>query len=135
MENNVIVQPWIRGLLLLAGIYNLAWGFFIYNFPDAFITWLSQGAIPKADPIVGYQGLGVLLLAGMFLWTAIYFHKLGYLVWVAIVLKLVGGPWTFYMLLDGLYTKRFLFHLIMNDLIWVIPLTFIALKWTRSSHI
>lgn len=135
MENNVIVQPWMRGLLLLAGIYNLAWGFFIYNFPDAFITWLSQGAIPKADPIVGYQGLGVLLLAGMFLWTAIYFHKLGYLVWVAIVLKLVGGPWTFYMLLDGLYTKRFLFHLIMNDLIWVIPLTFIALKWTRSSNI
>ncbi|MEQ8713081.1 MAG: hypothetical protein RIC80_08685 [Cyclobacteriaceae bacterium] len=131
MENKSVVQPWMRGVLLLAGIYNLAWGLFIYNFPEAFISWLSQGAIVAAGPIIGYQGLGVLLLAGVFLWTAIYFHKLGYLIWVTIGFKLAGGPWTFYMLLDGLYTKRFLFHLIMNDLIWVIPLTIIALKWTR----
>jgi hypothetical protein len=132
MENKTIVQPWMRGVLLLAGIYNLAWGLFIYNFPDAFIKWLSQRGILEAPPLVVYQGMGVLLLAGVFVLTAIYFQKLGYLVWVAIVLKLAGGPWTYYMLLDGFYTKRFLFHLIMNDLIWVIPLTFIALNWTKS---
>lgn len=134
MENKSVVQPWMRGVLLLAGIYNLAWGLFIYNFPSAFIRWLSDGAITEAGTLVDYQGLGVLLLAGAFLWAAIYFRKLGYLVWVAIVLKLVGGPWTFYMLLDGLYTKRFLFHLIMNDLLWVIPLTIIALKWSPSNR-
>lgn len=133
MENKTIVQPWMRGVLLFAGVYNLAWGLFIYNFSDAFIKWLSQGVILEAPSIVAYQGMGVLLLAGIFVWTAIYFQKLGYLVWVAIVFKLIGGPWTFYMLLDGLYTKRFLFHLIMNDLIWVIPLTIIALKWSQSN--
>ncbi len=124
----------MRGVLLLAGIYNLAWGLFIYNFPAAFVNWLSQGAMNEGSSLVTYQGLGVLLLAGVFIWTAIYFHKLGYLIWPAIFLKVAGGPWTYFILLDGLFTKRFAFHLIMNDLIWVIPLTIIALRWTKVSR-
>ena len=38
------IEPWMRGFLLLAGVYNLGWGFFIYEFPTAFYHWVTMTA-------------------------------------------------------------------------------------------
>jgi len=124
------VEPWMRGLLLLAGAYNLGWGFFIYNFPDSFYHWVSQseGAVPG---IIEWQGLGVLLFSAMYVAVAVYPTTLWYLLAAGIASKLLGAFWFYWFILDGMLTRPYLFHLIMNDLVWVIPFTVVLIRAFR----
>lgn len=117
----------MRGFLLLAAIYNLIWGLFIYNFPEAYYAWIS-GEDPVFKEIVKYQGLGILFFAGAFLTAAIYPLKVWYLVWAGFLAKLFGGLLVYVFVMEYGFTKKFLFQLLMNDLIWVLPLLLIALK-------
>lgn len=121
------ISPWMRGVLLLAAIYNLAWGIFIYNFPDAFYHWVtgSTGATPG---IISYQGIGVLLFAALYFVSALYPQKFWYFILLGVLSKIIGSAWFYFEIMDQQVTKRFLFHIIMNDLAWVFPLGIIAYR-------
>lgn len=127
LEEPLRFEPWMRGVLLLAGIYNLAWGFFIYNFPNSFYQWVTQTE-NQAVSAIGWQGLGVLFFGFLYVATAMYPGKLWYLVIAGILSKLCGGLWFYYVIMQQEVTNKFLFHLIMNDLVWIIPFTFIAIR-------
>lgn len=124
------VEPWMRGLLLLAGAYNLGWGFFIYNFPNSFYQWVSQSEL-AAPAIIAWQGAGVMLFGVVYAAVAIYPTTLWYLLAVGIASKLLGAAWFYWLVLDGMATRQYLFHLIMNDLVWVIPFSAILVRAYR----
>ncbi|MDF9800706.1 hypothetical protein OKW21_005969 [Catalinimonas alkaloidigena] len=126
-EEELRVEPWMRGLLLLAGAYNLGWGFFIYNFPNSFYQWLSQSDL-NAPAIISWQGIGVMLFGAVYIAVAIYPTRFWYLLALGIFSKIGGAAWFYFFVLEEKATKQYLFHLIMNDLVWVIPFVFILVR-------
>lgn len=118
------IEPWMRGILLLAGFYNLGWGIFIYWFPDAFYQWVTLSSQP-APPVISWQGLGVLLFGGVYILVAFYPVRLWFLLAAGIVSKTVGGLWFYWVVMEQTINRKYLFHLIMNDLVWLFPFTFI----------
>ncbi len=127
MEEELKVEPWMRGLLLLAGTYNLGWGLFIYIFPDSFYQWVSQ-SVQIAPNIISWQGMGVLFFGIIYIAIALYPITLWYLLAAGIASKILGAAWFYWFILAGSFTKQYLFHLIMNDLIWVIPFLVILFR-------
>ena len=67
--------------------------------------------------------------------VAIYPTTLWYLLAVGIASKIFGAAWFYWIILDGMSTRQYLFHLIMNDLIWVIPFTVILVRTIRVKQI
>ncbi|WKN33238.1 hypothetical protein PZB74_07780 [Porifericola rhodea] len=126
-QEELRVEPWMRGVLLLAGTYNIGWGFFIFNFPESFYQWVSQSemAVPS---IISWQGIGVLFFGLLYLAIAIYPSKLVYLLLVGIASKLIGAAWFYWFVMEGEATKQFLFHLIMNDLVWIPPFAVVFIR-------
>lgn len=120
-------SPWMRGFLMIGGIYNFAWGLFIYNFPQAFFTWIS-GSKQDFPVQVGYLGMLVIFIAGVY-WVAAYRPiKLNYFILFILIAKATGGVIMYYFFLDQQISKGFYFHLLMNDFIWIPPLLFIYLR-------
>ena len=126
-ETSPALSPWMRGVLLLAAIYNLAWGIFIYNFPDAFYHWVTESTGETPD-VISYQGVGVLIFAVLYFISALYPQKFWYFIIIGVLSKIIGSIWFYLDIMDQQATKRFLFHVIMNDIAWVIPLGFIAYR-------
>lgn len=114
------VEPWMRGVLLLAGFYNLGWGLFIYQFPDSFYRWVTMSGRATL-PIIEWQGIGVLLFGIIYVITAVYPVKLWFLLAAGLLAKVLGALGFYLFTMEKNINKKFLFHLIMNDLIWVIP--------------
>ena len=121
------VDHWMRGLLLLAGFYNLGWGFFIYIFPDSFYQWISQTG-QSAPEVIGWQGIGVIIFGMIYISVALYPTTLWYLLIAGIASKVLGAAWFYWFILEGSATRPYLFHLIMNDLVWVLPFFIILLR-------
>lgn len=121
------VDPWMRGLLLLAGTYNLGWGFFIYVFPDSFYQWITQTSQTAPDIIV-WQGIGVIFFGLIYIAVALYPMTLWYLLIAGMASKILGAAWFYWVILEENATRQYLFHLIMNDLIWVLPFSIILIR-------
>ena len=121
------VLPWMRGILLLATGYNLLWGIFISQFPDSFYQWV-RGLDTEAPMLVTYQGYGVLVMAAVYLACTLYPAKLWYLVGLGALSKVLGALWFWWVIMEQTVTKKFYFHLIFNDLVWVPVLIAILLK-------
>ncbi len=120
VRESVRVELWMQGFLLLAGVYNLGWGFFIYKFPDAFYQWVTLEDHP-ALPVIEWQGLGVMLFGLFYVLVAFYPTRFWYLLVAGLCSKIVGALGFYLYVMEGHINKKFLFHLIMNDLIWIIP--------------
>ncbi|WP_017733967.1 hypothetical protein [Nafulsella turpanensis] len=123
----VRIQPWMHGFLLVAGIYNLAWGLFIYVFPKAFFRWLTASQ-EAADQLVVYQGIGVLMFGILYILTALWPVRFWYLALTGLLSKVFGGMAVYFFIVDKTVTKQFIFHLLVNDLAWVTPLAFITYR-------
>lgn len=121
------VEPWMRGLLLLAGAYNLGWGFLIYIFPNSFYQWISQTG-QNASDVISWQGMGVIIFGIIYIAVALYPTTLWYLIAVGIASKILGAAWFYWIILEERATRQYLFHLIMNDLIWVLPFVVILIR-------
>jgi hypothetical protein len=113
-----------RGFLLLLAAYNIIWGVFIYNFDTSYVKWITMGATEYNVWVKG-QGFGVILVGISMLMGAIAPNKFKLLILIGFISKIAGGPLVYYLIMQAEYNKRFLFHLIMNDLIWVVPLAYI----------
>ena len=129
------VSPWMRGLLLMAGFYNLIWGFFIFNFPDQFYSWLQEKE-REGGKLVEYQGVGVLIFALLYLLCSLYPVRFWFLILVGLLSKVLGAVGVYFFVLNKLVTDHFIFHLIVNDLAWALPLVIIAYRafWLRNIH-
>ncbi len=127
----------MRGVLLMAGVYNLAWGLFIYNFPEAFHKWLTAGAVVYAGKLVIYQGIGVFVFGIMYILATLYPLRFWYLILLGLISKLVGAIGVYFLIINKTVTKQFIFHVLVNDLAWVVPLAFITYRtfWFRKQQI
>lgn len=118
-----------RGLLLLAGIYAVLWGAFFRWFGPTVLNWLAMGTgLEVWQGTVFYGSLG--MLAGLLLFlSAFYPLSWIYLMGLGIISK-VASLVTFLALYMGDmdWNKRLGFHLIFNELLWLIPLSIIFWK-------
>lgn len=124
-EQEIQFPQWMRGVLLVAAIYNLAWGLLISLFPNAFYQWVANNT-QAAPGIIWYQGIGVALFAISYFIAALYPIKYWYLIYLGVISKLVGAIWFYFAIMQQQVNKKSLFHVFMNDLVWVIPLGLIA---------
>lgn len=121
---------WMRGFLLAAAAYNVLWGFLMAWMPESFYHWVTQ--TDNTTPgIIVWQGRGVLVLALLFVASAIHPGKFWYLPALGALAKLLGALWFYVTILDQSLNDKAIFHLIMNDLVWVPFLIFIALRALR----
>lgn len=117
----------MRGVLLVAGVYNLAWGVFIYNFPDAFYSWLTEQNCESAQLIV-YQGAGTFIFGIIYITAALYPVRFWYLILLGFVSKLSGAIGVYFFIIDSNITRHFIFHVLVNDMAWLIPLAIITYR-------
>lgn len=122
-----VVEPWMRGLLLLAGTYNIGWGVFIYAFPNSFYRWLTQTE-QLAPILITWQGVGVLAFGVAYLLAAVYPMRLWFLIGLGFFSKLIGAIGFYFVVMEQNLTKKYIFHLIMNDMVWLIPLGIIFVR-------
>lgn len=124
------VEPWMRGLLLITGAYNVGWGVFIYAFPDTFYQWITQ-TDQLASGLITLQGLGVLAFGIIYMLAALYPTRLWFLIGLGFLSKLVGAIGFYFIVMQQTITKKYIFHLLMNDLVWLIPLGIILVRVVR----
>ncbi|MCC5921803.1 MAG: hypothetical protein LAT68_15025 [Cyclobacteriaceae bacterium] len=123
--SNLIIGQWMRGFLLIKSFYNIAWGLFIYWFPDAFYRWASQ--TEQATPIlVKYQGIGVVIFGVLYFLAAIKPLKYWFVPIAGFMSKFAGLAYSIVVLGGGEFNKKLVFHILMNELVWLIPLAFVA---------
>lgn len=134
MQNaNYIAPGWMKLTLILAGIYNLAWGIITVVWPELYFTFskMEVNNYPEiwqcVGMIVGVYGIGYLIAA---------FHP--YKHWPIVFVGLLGkvlGPIGFVNAhYKGTFTLAAGLTNITNDLIWWIPFTIILVKANRFYH-
>lgn len=124
---------WMRGFLLAAAAYNLLWGFLMAWMPESFYHWVTQTSESTPEIIV-WQGRGVLVLGLLFVASAIHPGKFWYLPALGALAKLIGALWFYVSILDQSLNDKAIFHLVMNDLVWVPFLILIAVRALKYSR-
>lgn len=128
-----VVQPWMRGFLLIGSVYNISWAIFLFYLPNSYIKWISEGVQSENQWILS-QAIGVAIVGIFMLLATLNPVKYRFLLLVALVGKLFGGLLVYFLILEAAITKKFIFHLLMNDLVWAIPLIFITVAAFKSQN-
>lgn len=118
-----------RGILLLAGMYTLAWSAIIRLVGSSLIEWLADGnAIIESLPVNYYGGLGI-LVGLMIFFSAFYPISWVYLIIAGITGKIILAIWFGLDFVSALgWNKRTAFMLIFNEILWIIPLIVVFLR-------
>lgn len=125
---------WAKLIMLLAAVYNAAWGtvisvypqIILFDYPSADFTLILLRCIGM---LVGTYGL------------AYYFaykdpERYWPLIFVGFVGKILGPIGSAYYIIKGELTVKFLYVNILNDLIWLIPFGWtLYMVWTKPSHV
>ena len=126
-----MIQAWMRGILLIASVYNVAWSVFLFWSPYSYIKWMTEGTQTE-NVWVFYQAIGILLVAIMLFMGFLKPIKFRWLIFISFLAKLLGGIAVYIFILESQFTKKFVFHLLMNDLVWLIPLLLIVIAAFKS---
>lgn len=119
MESPQRIFPhWMRGFLMAAAAYNVLWGIFIGWFPESFYQWVTESEA-AAPEIIAWQGKAVLLMVVVYFVNAIHPGKFWYFSAFGAFTKVAGAIWFYFDILEQEIGKKAIFHLLMNDLIWV----------------
>jgi len=132
-----LFPQWMRGFLLIATAYNAGWGIFIRWFPDTFYSYVLETPDAVAPQQITWQGWGVLIMAAVYLAIAIHPGKFWYLAFFGAFTKVAGSIWFYLAILEQQVGDKALFHLLMNDWVWVpflIWIGFEALKYKKAKH-
>lgn len=118
-----------RGLLLLTGIYTASWSALYRMIGPELLQWLSLGVSKEFDlPYSYFGGFGILLGLVIFV-SAFYPVSWVWLILAGITGKLITATWFVLGFIPELdWNKRTIFHLVFNELIWLIPLILIFLR-------
>lgn len=138
MEKNTPHYPQftmpMRGIILIAGMYTVAWGAFFKWFGPALLSWFSFGRLSVSIDTNVFGSFGLIIGVVLFL-SAFYPINWRWLLLAGIIGKLILAIWFGAQYLQILaWNKRTGFHLIFNELIWLIPLSYIfhrSLKVTK----
>ncbi len=124
-----VFPMYFRGLLLLAGMYTLAWSAFYKWGGTSLLNWLSmepENVIEMDSNWFGSFGL----IVGLLIFISAFYP----VSWIRIMLagiigKVLMGLWfvIFYLPVLG-WNKRTGFELIFNEIFWLIPLILILLR-------
>lgn len=124
-----VFPMYFRGLLLLAGMYTIAWSAFYKWFGPTLLKWLTigNGSI-EGLPASYYGNFGIVVGLVIFV-SAFYPVSWVYLIIAGITGKIILAIWfTLGFLPDLGWNKRTGFHLIFNEILWLIPLVIIFLR-------
>ena len=119
---------WMRGFLLIATAYNIGWGIFIGWFPSTFYSWVLETPDLEAPQQILWQGRGVLFMAAVYLVIALHPGKFWYLALFGAFTKIAGSIWFYIVILEQQIGDKALFHLLMNDWVWVPILIWIGIE-------
>ena len=125
-DHSAAVRPWMRGVLVLAGLYNLAWGGLAILAPEW--CFRAVGMEPPNYPelwqcigmIVGVYGIGYIIAASDPIrhWPITLVGLLG---------KVLGPIGFAGALASGRLPLAFGWNILTNDLIWWLP--FAGILW------
>lgn len=118
-------------------MYTIAWAAFFKWFGPALISWLADGGEVTASvpaPIYGTFGIIVGLII---LFSSFYPISWIYLIVGGTVGKIILASWFGLGFLPEIdWNKRSAFHLIFNELLWIIPLSVIFLRaWKVKKYL
>ncbi len=124
-----VFPMYFRGLLLVTGMYTIAWSAFFKWFGEKLLMWLSMDTSLIEGLHASYYGtFGIAVGLAIFV-SAFYPVSWVYLTIAGLAGKLILAIWfTLEFLPDLGWNKRTGFHLIFNELIWLIPLILIFLR-------
>lgn len=128
-----MVQAWMRGVLLIGAVYNFAWAFFLYIAPSSYLKWITDGA-QTANEWVAYQAIGIAVVGVFMFMGTLYPIKFRWLILLSFIAKLVGGLLVYQLIMQSTLTKKFLFHLLMNDFVWLLPLLLTTIAAFKSQN-
>lgn len=118
-----------RGLLLLAGMYTIAWSAFYKWLGSPLLKWLAMGSPDLVDLPSNYFGSFGLIVGLLIFISAFYPVTWVWLILAGITGKIIAAIWfTLGFATELGWNKRSIFHLIFNELIWLIPLILVFLR-------
>lgn len=118
-----------RGMLLLAGMYTIAWSAFFKWFGPALMNWFAMDfGMVEGLPTNWYGSVGLIFGFVIFI-SAFYPVSWVYLIIAGITGKIILSCWFLLGFLPDLtWNKRTAFHLIFNEIFWMIPLIIVFLR-------
>lgn len=126
-ETPIFGMP-LRGLLLVSGIYTLVWGAFFKWLGVYLMPWLAMGGLSSEVSTNAFGTFGMIVGLLLFL-SAFYPSSWFYLMAAGVVGKAVSACWFIISYAEVLgWNKRSIFHLVFNELLWLIPLCLILSK-------
>lgn len=126
-----MIQAWMRGVLLIASVYNIAWSVFLFWSPDSYIKWMTEG-VQTENQLVFYQAIGILAIAIFLFMGFLKPLQFRWFILISFLAKLAGGVVVYFLIMETQFTKKFIFHLLMNDLVWLLPLLSIVMAAFKS---
>lgn len=118
-----------RGLLLLAGMYTIAWSAFYKWFGPPLLKWLAMGNTELMDLPSNYFGSFGLVVGLVIFVSAFYPVTWVWLILAGITGKMISSIWfTLGFAAELGWNKRSIFHLAFNEVVWLIPLILIFLR-------
>ncbi len=118
-----------RGLLLLAGIYTIAWSAFYKWFGPELLKWMAMGSADLEAMPFNYFGSFGLVVGLVIFVSAFYPVSWVWLILAGITGKLISASWfTLGFAPDLGWNKRSIFQLVFNELLWLIPLILTFLR-------
>ena len=135
--NPAVAPRWMRIALILAGVYNLAWGTLVVFFPETMYAWGGM-ATPPGRPLVNvevWQCVG--MVVGVYGVGYILAARDPYRNWVIVLVGLLGkvfGPiGVVGAVLGGRLAWTAAVTNACNDLIWWVPFALILRGAYRSA--
>ncbi len=134
MNNEYEARPWMKRVLLAAGIYNLVWGAACVFSPTFVLNTLGVEVAPVViqlwqciGMIVGVYGVGYLIASRNPFrhWSIVVVGLLG---------KMLGPVGFFYAVWQQTLPVSMSWTIVTNDLIWWIPFGMILWGVIRSYH-
>ncbi|MDN3203909.1 hypothetical protein [Algoriphagus sediminis] len=121
-----VFPMYFRGLLLLAGMYTLAWSAFYKWFGGSLLAWLAMDMEAQLDLHSNWFGSFGLVVGLLIFISAFYPVSWIRLMLAGLIGKVIMAVWFVVFFLPELgWNKRTGFELIFNELFWLIPLGFI----------
>jgi len=118
-----------RGLLLLAGMYTIAWSAFYKWLGPPLLKWLAMGSPELVDLPYNYFGSFGLIVGLLIFVSAFYPVTWVWLILAGITGKSISAIWFALGFASELgWNKRSIFHLVFNELIWLVPLILVFLR-------
>ncbi|GAB3662284.1 hypothetical protein GCM10028791_37270 [Echinicola sediminis] len=119
----------MRGLILIAGMFTVAWGAFFKWFGEPLLSWLAMEPESTFDLSTNFYGSFVLIIGFVLFLSAFYPISWTYMTMIGIGGKLISAIWFALYYADTLgWNKRTIFHVGFNELLWLLPLSVILLR-------